>query len=151
MRSGVPVGIVRGMVAGATRSTSTARGSSAEEGGAHSETLASSRGASSQAETCCARAAPSGAASGADWHCAAETQSRNDKGRHEQIRARYMIFSSACSPGGGIPGRFQELRYSRSQHEMSMPALSRPGPAALPEPFAKFALHLLEEMPLGWV
>jgi hypothetical protein len=82
MRNGVPVGIVKGMVAGAAGSTSGVRASSAEEGGAHMETIASSRGASSQAGTYSVGVGD-GVPSAADWLSAGEAQSSNDNGRHQ--------------------------------------------------------------------
>src|SRR6266404_1599120 len=105
MRSGVPVGMVRAIVAGAARSTAAAGCSSVEEGGAHKETSASSRGASPHPETFSASAgagSPWGA-SGADWPSAAEAQSSIDSGRQEEIRARYIDLSSASLLGGGFP------------------------------------------------
>src|ERR1700674_1666679 len=90
MRSGVPVGSVSGIVAGAAGST--ARRSSSEEGSAHSEALASSRGVSSQAEIIWARGDALCGVSGAVWPSAAEAQTSNDAGRHLEIRARCIIF-----------------------------------------------------------
>src|ERR1700720_2554003 len=101
MRSGVPVGSVRGIVAGTAGST--ARRSSSEEGGAHSEALASSLGVSSQAETNWAAGGALCALSGADWPSAAEAQTSNEIGRHLEIRARYMIFYLDVLAWGRVP------------------------------------------------
>src|SRR6266404_8953145 len=97
MRSGVPVGMVRAIVAGAARSTAAAGCSSVEEGGAHKETSASSRGASPHPETFSASAGAGSpcAESGADWPSATEAQNSNVSGRHGEIRARYITLSSA--------------------------------------------------------
>src|SRR6267142_3024666 len=85
MRSGVPFGSVNEIVAGGTGST-IGRFSS-EEGGAHSEALASSRGVSAQAEiNRAAGGAPCGV-SAADWPSATEAQANIDTGRHQEIRA----------------------------------------------------------------
>src|ERR1700737_1722105 len=97
MRRGVPVGMVRAIVAGAARSTEAAGCSSVVDGGAHKETSASSGGASPQPETFSAVAgagSPWGA-SGDDWPTAAEAQSSIDSGRQEEIRTRYIDLSSA--------------------------------------------------------
>src|SRR5882757_7267479 len=102
IRSGVPVGSVREIVAGGTGSTA-ARFSS-EEGGAHSEALASSRGVSAQAEI--NRDAAGGAlfgVSAADWPSATEAQASNDTGRHQVIRARCMCFTSTSTRWGRVP------------------------------------------------
>src|SRR5258708_1324434 len=108
MRSGVPVGMVRAIVAGAARSTAAAGCSSVEEGGAHKETSASSRGASPHPETfsVSAGAGPPWGASGADWPSAAEAQSSIDSGRQEEIRPRYIDLSSASLLGGGVAPSF---------------------------------------------
>src|SRR6202022_2118024 len=99
MRSGVPVGNVKGIVAGV--GGSTARPSS-EEGGAHSEAPASSRGVSAQPEISRAAGGALGALSGSDW-ASAEAQTNNDTGRHLEIRARYIVFYLDVLAWGQVP------------------------------------------------
>src|SRR6266404_5584205 len=117
IRSGVPVGIVSGMLAGATGST--ARDSFSDEGGTHREALASSRGASSPA----------------DWPNAAEAPNSREMGRHQETRPTYIIFYlDSPSSGAGARGLL-EIRYSRSPHQLSTLALNLKALPALPEPF----------------
>src|SRR5258706_14904174 len=89
MRSGVPVGSVNEIVAGATGST-IGRFSS-QEGGAHSEALASSRGGSAQAEINRAADGALCGAAAADWPSATEGQASNDNGRHQEIRTGCIL------------------------------------------------------------
>jgi hypothetical protein len=117
------------MVAGAAGST--VRRSSSEEGGAHNDALASSRGASAQAESTWTADDPFCAGSEADWP-SAEPQSSNDTGRHEEIRARYIMFYLDRPHRGRVPACVSEIRYSRSQHELSTLALNHKVLAALP-------------------
>src|SRR5882762_1318303 len=104
MRNGVPVGSVKEIVAGGTGST-VARVSS-EEGGAHSEALASSRGVSAQPETNWPAGDALCAVSAADWASATDAQASNDTGRHQEIRARRMCFTSTSTRWGGYPRLF---------------------------------------------
>src|SRR6266404_4760676 len=133
MRSGVPLDIVSGIVAGATLSALAAADSRAAAGGAHRETSASSRGASSQPETLSARVDSRSVASGVDWP-SAEAQNNNASGKHGEIRARYIICPRSLL--GRVPAvAFKKLRYSRSQHALSTLALNRKVLAALPATF----------------
>src|SRR5712672_3141880 len=100
IRSGVPAGSVKEIVAGGTGSTA-ARFSS-EEGGAHTEALASSRGVSAQPETNWPAGAALCGVSAADWPSATEAQASNDTGRHQEIRAKCMCFTSNLLVSAGV-------------------------------------------------
>src|SRR5437879_217354 len=101
MRNGVPVGSVKGIVAGATGST-IGRFSS-EEGGAQSEALASSRGVSAQAEINRAAGAALCGVSAADWPSATEAQAKNDNGRHQEIRPGCILLYLDFHTLGWVP------------------------------------------------